>query len=560
MQTLYEPAVTETDRPDPGRRGSVLRRLGSSRIVQRFRLAPVEPEEYVPGVTRLRPLLMRPAILGAAAVIAILIGASQPTSPFTLTSVPGSWWWGIPGPAAVTGTTAPPGQNLFVGVVLVYAGMILLMRAWYGVYRVTLRYPDMPVRKLVPIVVAWMVPLLVVAPLFSRDVYSYAAQGEMMSHGISPYAYGPQILGPNNWVAPVDQLWQNVTSPYGPVFLALSGYIVTAAGHSELFSVLGLRFLAVAGVVLIGIYLPRLAESYGFKRSPAFVLGVLNPLTLLHLVAGAHNDALMLGLLIAGLTYAREKRPIVGILLVAVATAVKVPAALGLVYIGWEWLGDSASLRARIRPVLTALIVGAATMVLVSWAVGLGFGWISALTNPGSVKSYMDPPTAIGLFAGDILHALGLGGAGGALTAVRGIGLLAACAIGLKLLLQSDSRTSLRALGLTFIAVTMLGPVLQPWYLAWSVVILAAVAEGRTRTLVIVVSCVAAFLGLPGGFALIDELEIASPVLLALGSLALGLVLVALLVPRFRHAIKSFRADLRERRVALRNPEPVSSE
>ena len=41
----------------------------------------------------------------------------------------------------------------------------------------------------------------------------------------------------------------------------------------------------------------------------------------------------------AGLTLAKEKRPIWGIVLCALATAVKAPAALGILYIGWSWLG-----------------------------------------------------------------------------------------------------------------------------------------------------------------------------------------------------------------------------
>ena len=36
---------------------------------------------------------------------------------------------------------------------------------------------------------------------------------------------------------------------------------------------------------------------------------VLNPVTIFHLIGGAHNDALMLGLLVAGVTLAKEKRP-----------------------------------------------------------------------------------------------------------------------------------------------------------------------------------------------------------------------------------------------------------
>ncbi|GAA3291391.1 hypothetical protein GCM10020295_08100 [Streptomyces cinereospinus] len=51
---------------------------------------------------------------------------------------------------------------------------------------------------------------------------------------------------------------------------------------------------------------------------------------LLHLVAGAHNDAMMLGLLGVGLVAALGRRPILGAVLVTLAALVKAPAVLGL--------------------------------------------------------------------------------------------------------------------------------------------------------------------------------------------------------------------------------------
>ena len=36
-------------------------------------------------------------------------------------------------------------------------------------------------------------------------------------------------------------------------------------------------------------------------------------------------------------------------------------------------------------------------MAAVSQMVGLGWGWVSALGNPGTVRSWIDPPTAVGL-------------------------------------------------------------------------------------------------------------------------------------------------------------------
>jgi alpha-1,6-mannosyltransferase len=509
----------------------------------RFRAAPADIQPYEPGVTPVGRLLRRPAILGFVGVLMILVGASQPTSPFTLTKVPGSWFFGIPPRAAVSGVTPPPGQNLFVGIVLVYAGMVLLMRAWYDIYKVTERHPGIPVRKLAPVFVIWVLPLLVVAPLFSRDVYSYAAQGEMMSHGINPYQYGPAVLGVNSWVSPVDTLWQNVTSPYGPLFLGAAGAIVQLTGHNELATVAAMRVLMLGGVVLIGVFLPKLARSYGYDGSTAFAFGVLNPLVILHLVGGAHNDALMLGLLVAGITVARQGRPVVGVILVTLAACVKVPAAIGIIYIGWEWLGDGATRVERIRPVVTAMVIAAIVMEIVTKVVGVGWGWIGALGNPDTVKSYLDPSTAIGLFSGHLLHSLGFPDkTRGILSVARGGLFLVAGIIGARLLWKSNRQTSGRALGWTLLAVTVLGPVMQPWYLAWGVVFLAAVPDTRLRGFLVGLSCCSSFLGLPGAITLLEELTVANPLLVIAASAALVGILVVIVGPSIRRAFSNGEA------------------
>ncbi len=485
--------------------------------------ATVEVQPYEPGVTRLRPLLLRPALIGFVAVLAIFIGASQPSSPFTLTHVPGSWYFGIPPSPAVSGVSAPPGQDLFFGIALFYGGLALLLRAWYEVVRVAVRHPGIPVRKFVPVLVVWTFPLLFVAPLLSRDVYSYVAQGEMMSHGINPYSYGPAVLGVNSWVNMVDPLWQNVTSPYGPLFMSAAGAVVSLTGHNLLLSVIGMRLLAVAGVALIGIFLPRLARSYGYDGSAAFTLAVLNPIVLVDLIGGAHNDALMLGLMVAGLSLARSRRPIIGAVLVALATCIKVPAAIGLVYIGWEWLGDEMTWRERVRPMVSVLLVGGAVTLAVSEAVGLGWGWASALGNPDTLVLWGAPTTAVGLTMGYLVHGVGFGNyVRGFLTLSRGAGALAAGVIGVRLLFRSTTRTMARALGLTLLAVTLLSPVVQPWYVAWALVVLAAVADDRMRAWLVALSCVFLFLGIPGGWTLVSEVTSIDPGLLLAACVAVG--------------------------------------
>ena len=72
-------------------------------------------------------------------------------------------------------------------------------------------------------VVIWAVPLLLAPPLFSRDVYTYAAQGEMVSHHIDPYAYGPNVLGATPFNEMADVVWSGASHRYGPTFLTLDG-------------------------------------------------------------------------------------------------------------------------------------------------------------------------------------------------------------------------------------------------------------------------------------------------------------------------------------------------
>lgn len=482
----------------------------------------VDPEEIEPAPTdarSLRTLLKRPALLGLLATTAITVGASQPSSPFTLKTA-GAWFFGIPG------FNTPAGSGLLLGLVAVYGGLLLLFRVWYDLTRILVRRPGIPVWSLVIVFALWVVPLLVAPPLFSRDVYSYAAQGDMVSHHISPYQYGPSVIGAGPYVTPVDQLWRNAAAPYGPLFLGAAGVITNLSAHHELVTVVGLRLLALLGVVLIAIFIPKLARHYGRDPGQAFVLAVLNPLTLLHLVGGAHNDALMAGLLVAGITLAKTGRPVWGIVVCALATAVKVPAIIGVVYIGWGWAGPGVGWRERVRPLVTAGIIALAVMAVLSRLTGLGWGWMFALGTPGTVRSLLAPATAIGVLGGNLVHAIGIGPSQATvLSLARAAGLIVAVFVGVLLLRESERIGSVRALGVTMLVFVVLGPVVQPWYLGWGIVLLAAVASGRTRTVLIWLSMASCFIGLPGARILIDELGRASP-----ASVVVGL-LVVLAVP-----------------------------
>jgi hypothetical protein len=494
----------------------------------RLRLTPrgsiserVEPDRGDPDDWS---FLRRPAILGFLAVLSVCVGASLPSSPFKL-EMAGTWFFGEP--AQNTVSTA----LLLPGMVAVYGGMILFVRVWFGLVQTLRHRPGAPVKKLAGMLALWIVPLLLVAPLFSRDVFSYAAQGEMMSHHINPYLYGPGTDGSGQFVSPVDGLWMNTPAPYGPLFLMVDGWFASLSGHNALVTVLFLRVLSIIGVALIAYCIPKLARSFNRDPGIAFVLAVLNPLTLLALIGGVHNDAIMVGLLLAGITAARNKHPVWGIVLCTLAAAIKVPAAMGIVYIAWDWAGADVAWRQRVKPLAKAGGIALAVMTVLSFVSGLGWGWIANLGTPGTVRSWMAPATAVGLAISGLAHVVGFAGVGlsGVLTVTRLVGLLGAVAIGIYCLRHRHQLGMLGALGITMLMFVLLGPVVQPWYLTWGIIIMAPVLAGRMWYLVLGLSMVAPFIGLTGGASLLDQLVHTNPASMVAAVMVLwGIVMLPL--------------------------------
>jgi hypothetical protein len=494
--------------------------------VVRVRIAPVgvlgenvDPDRADANDWR---FLRRPALMGFIALVSIAVGVSIDSSPFKL-EMPGTWFFGEPNQQGVTSTAF-----LLFGLVAVYGGLVLLMRVWYGMTRALTRRPGTPIKHLWLILGLWTVPLLLVAPIFSRDVFSYAAQGEMVSHHINPYNYGPFTLGAGPYVNPVDSLWLNAPAPYGPLFLMIDGFFATASLHNVLVTVIFLRLLAVAGVALIAWCIPKLARAYGREPGPIFLLTALNPLVLLTLIGSGHNDAIMVGLLLCGWTAAKTKHPVWGVVLCALAAAIKAPAGLGVLYIGWDWLGAGVPWRQRVRPVVTAGLITLGILAFLSIVSGLGWGWVANLETPGTVRSWLAPTTAIGLGLSGLLHSVGWHVSTTAvLSGARVLGFTAAGAGALYLLKISDRIGALKALAISLLLFVVLGPVVQDWYLTWGLLLLAPVAIGRWRTLIIGVSVLSPFLGLPGGRTLLEQLIHSDPLSVALALVVLLGVLLA---------------------------------
>jgi hypothetical protein len=439
----------------------------------------------------------------------LIIAASAPVWRLA----PPSWRITLPG-VPHPGTTAQ-------STVLFLIGLLLLAGGWLGLVHRAGREGSTKKRLvMVSLIIAiWAVPVSLGPPLLSNDVYSYAAQGEMASRGVDPSSIGPVGIGTgpfggagrNDWVTMADPVWRASPAPYGPVAVATSQAVVTAAGHDPATSIWLYRLVVIGGVAMAGVGIVLIASRSRVNPAVALALGLGNPIVILHLIGGVHNDALMFGLLALGLAAAQRDRKKTALALLAAATAVKLPAAVGLVYLGWTWPGQLATFRKRMITTTAVLGVAMAGIALACVAVGLGPGWITALKSTGKVNDTYSPTTKLGFSISELLGAVGIHVDGAMLAGgVRMLGLAATALLGLVMMLRSPRIGVVRATAVMLVAYVLLGPVIWPWYLPAGLALLAATGLGRWKpsymVLVVAVSwavwptSVMSIQGLGGGY------------------------------------------------------------
>jgi hypothetical protein len=338
-----------------------------------------------------------------------------------------------------------------VAIAGAYVGLALLCGAWL---RLRHTLDEQSPADLVRTLLCWAGPLVLVPPMFSQDVYSYLAQGAIVHEGLDAYKFGPAVLG-GPLSADVPAIWQSTPAPYGPLFLRAAAAVVNLTGVHVVPGVLAFRLIALAGVALVVLCLPGIAARFGVAPQRALWFGALNPLLLLHLVAGVHNDAIMVGLMTAGLFAAVRRHPGLGAALIAAAALIKAPAALALLTVlvlcprAWLRIGLGAGV----------------TVAGLQLASGLGTGWIGAMRTPTSVRNGLSFSTDLGLL-------LGAAGWPEPMQIIRTVAAVAGCLLAGWALLRAPNPVA--GLGLALGSIILLGPVVHPWYLLWAFVPLAA--------------------------------------------------------------------------------------
>jgi glycosyl transferase family 87 len=293
-------------------------------------------------------------------------------------------------------------------------------------------------------------------PLLSQDVFSYISYARLgAEHGLNPYVHVPSD-------APTDPAliyanFSDRTTVYGPLF-TLATYPLGLGGVA--LALWSLKAAAAASVFGLAALCARIAPARGVAPARAAALVALNPLVLVHVVGGGHNDGVMMLLVtlgVAGVLAGADTRAGVAL---AAAAAIKVSAAFVAPF---ALLGSQQ--RARL---IAGLVLGLAAIAAVALP---AFGLHAldpvglARENQGTLNHYSLPSTlarSTGIDASSIRTAA-----------------LVAYAVLVLYLLRWTWRGGdwLRAAAWAGIGLLVASGVLWPWYLLWALPLVALVDD-----------------------------------------------------------------------------------
>jgi hypothetical protein len=311
--------------------------------------------------------------------------------------------------------------------------------------------------------------------ILSHDVYSYVDYARLgVKHGLDPYVNEPDSAPGDAAFAHVT--WIDAKSAYGPLFTLLT-YPLAWLPVSVAVAVL--KAVAAASVLAIAALVARMAAWRGVDplRAAAFV--ALNPLVLVHVVGGAHNDALTMLLATAGVAAVLSRRELTGGAALLAAAATKLSATFlapfALVATATSPPTGRKPLHAiGFRPVGRLLVgaLGAAVAIGVGAYLAFGWDWLRGFSLAGenqSRTSHMSIPTTFARISG-----LGPNG-------VRVAAAILFAALVIYLLLWTYRGGDwIRASAWTAFALLLATAWLLPWYLLWP---LPLVAISRDRAL-----------------------------------------------------------------------------
>jgi hypothetical protein len=348
-----------------------------------------------------------------------------------------------------------------LAVAVAMAGFLaVLLAVWRG---------RVPIGVVLGLAVAFHAALLLLPLLISRDVYSYIAHGQIVSvHGANPYVATPadfpsfltrELVGPK---------WADTPSVYGPLFSLLAGVVTWLSSRLDTL-VDAFRVIAIASSLATTFVIGATVRRARPERA-AFAIAAfgLNPVILFQSAASGHNDLLVaLSIAVAAWLVLRD-RTLAAVAVLTLGALVKatgfLPLLLLVVWAAWRRRpGECARALATHGGLAVAVVAVVAAPFFQLRDPTLGMlelagheGWLSPSRFFGRILDAV---------SGDTLGAVARGAFAVAMVVVA-IWLVRATARAASA--DAPGQELLAGWGWSLLALALLGPVLLPWYLAWS--------------------------------------------------------------------------------------------
>jgi hypothetical protein len=336
------------------------------------------------------------------------------------------------------------------------SALILILLGAYGVALAALR--TLSTRMIVATIVAANLLLMLGPPFQLTDMGNYLGYARLGGlHGLNPYTHviGQEMHDPIYHFA----TWNNLHSPYGELFTALSyplAFLPIPVAYWVVKVVTVLLSLTLIGIVC------WCAKRLGRDPRYAAVLVGLNPIYLIYAVGGFHNDFFMLVPLTGAIAFLLAGRDRSAGAMLVVAVAVKFSAVLLLPFL----LVAARPTRRRLQVIYGCVLAG--IPLLVMSVILFGFS-IPNLSQQGSLLTPFSFPNLFG-------YLIGVGGGTAGILRLADLVLV----VVVVLLLRQRGDWLSRAGWATFALIASLGWVM-PWYVIWLLPLAALGSSERLR-------------------------------------------------------------------------------
>jgi hypothetical protein len=346
-------------------------------------------------------------------------------------------------------------------------------------------------------ILAWValfsLPLLLLPFMLSRDIYSYVIYGRIAAiYGDNP-AITPPISYAHDSFFQYLISWKDMPSVYGPVWTLVSTGITQAAewAGGGLWVYMLAYKLAMIGAHLVSVVLiwHILAAWRPAQQGWGTLLYAWNPVVLIEFAGGAHNDVLMICLILAGVYCAqrgfwrRALVALIGAALVKWIAIILLPLyILTLIAQPQPW-----GARIRLGSQIAAIVIGVVLLLY------LPYGQVArSISAPVTNQAAMKADNSLGLLAikgvGIILSKLGSAtaikqewraAAMPVFPLVSKLLFLLAWLAGLYAIWRKPSFERFLQSGCwVFLVILLISPVLRVWYVTWPLA-LAALLDWR---------------------------------------------------------------------------------